>query len=246
MSSMLYVTASGARQLMNAQAVYANNLANANTTGFQADLAQFRAQPVFGPGYGSRAYAVVEAPGLVFDKGAIQTTGRPLDVAVDGDGWIAVQAADGSEAYTRAGNLRISPAGLLVTASGLPVMGDGGPISIPEAQKIEIGADGSISVLPKGQAPTTMAVVGRIKLVAPPHDRLVKGADGLLRMKDGRPAPADARVRLIGGALEGSNVNAVENLIGLIEAARRFEAQVKLMQVAKQNDAAAARLMQLG
>lgn len=246
MDRVVFVVASGAKQLMRAQSVNANNLANVNTIGFQADLANFRAQLVDGPGYGSRAYALGENAGARFEKGTIQSTGRPLDVAVNGDGWIAVQAMDGTEAYTRAGNLRVNINGQLLTGAGHPVMGESGPIVIPEFEKLEIGRDGTISVRPIGQQPSTLAEVGRIKLVAPEHSELVKGEDGLLRTRTGGAAPATTEVTLLSGALESSNVNSVEALVDMIGLARQYEMSVKIMQTAKEMDEQTAQLMSLG
>lgn len=246
MDRVVFVVASGAKQLMRAQSVNANNLANVNTIGFQADLANFRAQLVDGPGYESRAYALGENAGARFEKGTIQSTGRPLDVAVNGDGWIAVQAMDGTEAYTRAGNLRVNINGQLLTGAGHPVMGESGPIVIPEFEKLEIGRDGTISVRPIGQQPSTLAEVGRIKLVAPEHSELVKGEDGLLRTRTGGAAPATTEVTLLSGALESSNVNSVEALVDMIGLARQYEMSVKIMQTAKEMDEQTAQLMSLG
>ncbi len=246
MDKLLYIAASGARQISEAQAVNANNLANVNTPGFQADLTAALAKPVHGPGYDSRVYSQSRDPGVDFAKGQMISTGRALDIAVSGQGWIAVQAADGSEAYTRAGDLRISPQGTLETGRGLPVLGDdGAPIVLPEAQKIDIGQDGTISVLPLGQQANTLALVGRIKLVSPDPAQLVKGADGLLRMRDGRPAEASADVRVLSGVLESSNVSATEALMSMMALARQFETQIKLMETARENDAASARLMNI-
>ncbi len=246
MDRVVFVMASGAKQLMHAQSVNANNLANVNTIGFQADLGNFRAQLLEGPGYESRAYALGEDAGARFEKGAIQSTGRTLDVAVNGDGWIAVQAMDGSEAYTRAGNLRVNINGQLLTGAGHPVMGESGPIVIPEFEKLEIGRDGTISVRPIGQQPSTLAEVGRIKLVAPEQTELVKGEDGLLRTRSGAAAPATTEVTLLGGALESSNVNSVEALVDMIGLARHYEMSVKIMQTAKEMDEQTAQLMSLG
>jgi flagellar basal-body rod protein FlgF len=246
MDRVVFVMASGAKQLMRAQSVNANNLANVNTIGFQADLANFRAQLVDGPGYESRAYALGDNAGARFEKGTIQSTGRPLDVAVNGDGWIAVQAMDGTEAYTRAGNLRVNINGQLLTGAGHPVMGESGPIVIPEFEKLEIGRDGTISVRPIGQQPSTLAEVGRIKLVAPKHSELVKGEDGLLRTRSGGAAPATTEVTLLSGALESSNVNSVEALVDMIGLARQYEMSVKIMQTAKEMDEQTAQLMSLG
>ena len=245
MDRVVFLMASGAKQLMHAQAVNSHNLANANTVGFQADLANFRTQLVEGPGHESRAYATGENAGARFDKGTIQSTGRTLDVAVNGDGWIAVQAADGSEAYTRAGNLRVNINGQLLTGAGHPVMGDAGPIVVPEFEKLEIGLDGTISIRPVGQQPNTLAEVGRIKLVTPPQNELAKGQDGLLRTRTGVPAPAATDVTLISGALESSNVNSVEALVDMIGLARQFEMSVKIMQTAKEMDEQTSQLMDL-
>jgi flagellar basal-body rod protein FlgF len=246
MDRVVFVMASGAKQLMHAQTVNSNNLANANTVGFQADLADFQTQLVDGPGHESRAYSVVEGGGVSYEKGPVQSTGRSLDVAVNGDGWLAVQAPDGSEGYTRAGNLRININGQLLTGAGHPVMGEAGPIVIPEHEKLEIGSDGVVSVRAIGQSPNTLAEVGRIKLVAPERQNLVKGEDGLLRMRDGVPASASTDVTLIGGALESSNVNTVEALVDMISLARQFDMSVKVMQTAKEMDEHTTQVMNLG
>ena len=246
MDRMLYIAADGASQIQKAQAVNANNLANVSTTGFKAQFEALRALPVYGPGYATRVHAQSETPGVDYSPGSVMATGRSLDVAVNGQGWIAVQAPDGSEAYTRAGDLRVSSTGVLETGAGHPVLGDGGPLTIPDAQELEIAADGTVSVLPVGQAPSTLAVVGRIRLVNPPAGELVKGEDGLLRTQNGATAPADASVRLASGALESSNVNSIEALTTMIQLARQFETQVKLMKTAEEADAASAKLMAIG
>jgi flagellar basal-body rod protein FlgF len=245
MDKMLYIAASGARQIFKAQAINTQNLANASTTGFQADLAAMQSMPVFGYGYPSRVFASAQGVGVDPGKGAIQRTGRELDVALSGDGWIAVQAPDGSEAYTRAGDLRVSPSGMLETGAGHPVMGDGGPILVPDSEKLEIGSDGTVSVLPLGQSPSTMATIGRIKIVNPDPQGLAKGEDGLLRMKDGSiPEPA-SDVTLVSGALESSNVNLVEAMTNMIELSRKFEAYVKLLDTARDLDAASSEVMNI-
>lgn len=245
MDKLLYVAASGARQVMEAQAVNANNLANATTTGFQADLAAARAYQLQGQVFPSRVYAESQPGGTDFSKGAIQPTGRDLDVAVDGQGWIAVQAPDGGEAYTRAGNLRISPTGMLETGAGHPVMGEGGPMLLPDAQKVEIAPDGTVSMLPVGQDATVLAVVGRIKVVNPDPTQLQKDTNGLLRMSDGSQAPASNEVKLVSGALENSNVNMVDAMTTMIGLSRQFEANIKLMETARENDSASAQLMRM-
>lgn len=246
MDRMIYLAMTGAKHALQQQRVIAHNLANANTTGFRADLTALMSRPVYGPGWPSRVYSVAQSVGSDLSHGAMITTGRELDIAISGDGWIAVQAADGTEAYTRRGDLHITSGGLLRTGSGALVLGNNGPIAIPPAEKIEIGADGTISVVPIGQPPSTLAVVDRIKLVAPPPGELVKGADGLFRLEGGGTAVADAGVTVVSGVLESSNVNMVESLVRLIDNARRFEAYVKLMETAKRNDKAGQKLLQQG
>lgn len=245
MDRMLYIAADGARQIQTAQAVNANNLANASTTGFKAQFEAIRALPVYGPGHASRVYSQSETNGVDYAPGPLMATGKSLDITINGQGWIAVQAPDGSEAYTRAGDLRVSSTGILETGAGHPVLGDGGPIAIPDAQELEIAADGTVSVLPVGQALSTIAVVGRIKLVNPAEGSLTIGDDGLLRTQDGSSADADANVRVASGVLESSNVNSIEALTTMIHLARQFETQVKLMKTAEDADAASTRLMNI-
>ena len=243
MDRMLYVAMSGAKETLVAQANTTNNLANAGTSGFLADLNQFRSMPVFGGGHPTRVYAMGERPGTSFDQGSVQHTGRDLDVAVEGGGWLAVQARDGSEAYSRRGDLRVDENGLLVNGNGLPVMGNGGPIAVPPFEKIDIGADGSVSIRPLGATAEQLALVDRIKLVAPQYDQMVKGEDGLMRLKDGAVADADPAQRLVSGALESSNVNVVNEMVKMIELSRRYELQVKMMKHAQENANASASLM---
>jgi flagellar basal-body rod protein FlgF len=245
MDRMLYIAMNGAKHTMLAQAVNNQNLANVSTTGFRADLDAFRSQPITGPGYNSRAYASEESTGSNFAQGTIVHTGNELDVAIDGKGWIAVQAPDGSEAYTRAGDLKMTPQGQLLTRDNLPVLGNGGPIALPPADKIELGDDGTISVVPTGQAPSTLAVVDRIKLVNPPLENLHKGIDGLFHTNDGVAPTPDANIQVVTGALERSNVNAIEGLVNMIALAREYETHIKVMAAAKENDQASSQLLRL-
>jgi flagellar basal-body rod protein FlgF len=246
MDRSLYVAMSGAKQTLLAQTANANNLANAQTTGFKSDLEQFRSQPVFGAGYPTRVYAMTERPGTDLSHGAMQTTGRDLDVAINGEGFIAVQGADGKEAYTRAGDLHVTPEGLLQTGAGLQVLGQGGPIAIPPSEKLTIGGDGTISIIPMGTGnATTLVEVERIKLVNPALANLEKLDDGLLHAKDGKPLTADADVKLAAGVLEGSNVNPINAMVDMIELARNFELQTKVMKTVDENAGASARLMQM-
>lgn len=246
MDKALYISMSGAKQSMLAQRAHSNNLANVNTTGFKNDFAQARSMPVYGEHHPTRAYAMTERPGTNFQQGPLNETGRELDVAIKGEGWIAVQAPDGSEAYTRAGDLQTDSNGILRTGSGLAVLGNGGPIAVPPSAKMEVGADGTISVIPLGQPADAIAEVDRIKLVNPDSDTIEKGLDGLVRVKgDNPPAAIDGNVRLEPGFLEGSNVNAVESLTEILSLARQYELHVKVMSTADQNSEAAARLLQI-
>lgn len=246
MDKYLYIAMTGAQQTLRAQAVNTHNLANASTSGYRADLAAFESFLVRdGVTDSARVNAVARGIGFDASAGPIQHTGRDLDVAINGPGWLAVQAFDGSEAYTRAGDLRVSANGVLETGAGHPVVGDGGPIAIPPAESVHIGRDGTVSIVPLGQRANVQAEVGRIRLVNPPPDELARGEDGLFRMRDGSLPPADAAVTLTQGALEGSNVNTTEALINMIELARRYETQVKLLRTAEQNDERAASLMSL-
>jgi flagellar basal-body rod protein FlgF len=244
MDDMLYVAMSGAKETLIAQAAATNNLANATTTGFLADLNQFRSMPVFGAGHPTRVYAMDESPSSNFDHGSVQHTGRDLDVAPKDGGWIAVQARDGSEGYSRRGDLRVDQNGLLVTGNDLPVMGNGGPIALPPFEKIDIGVDGTVSIRPPGAAGNQLAVIDRIKLVAPAFDQMVKGEDGLFRPKDGAEVDADPAQRLVPGALMSSNVNVVSEMVNMIELSRRFELQVKMMKTAEESATAAASIVQ--
>jgi flagellar basal-body rod protein FlgF len=228
-----------------AQASNANNLANAQTTGFKSDLEQFRSMPVFGPGFPTRVYAMTERPGSDFNMGPIQTTGNDMDIAIKGDGWLAVEDSEGKEAYTRAGELQITPDGRLLTGTGTAIFGDDGPISIPPAEKINIGSDGTISIIPAGGNSADLAVIDRIKTVKPDLDNLEKRNDGLMYTKDGQVLQASAEVTLIQGALEGSNVNAVSALVDMIELAKNFELQTKVMKSADENSGVSAKLMQM-
>jgi flagellar basal-body rod protein FlgF len=245
MDKMLYIAMNAAQQTMIAQASNTNNLANANTVGFREDFEQFRSQPVFGEGLPSRVYSQVERISTNYEQGSIRTTGRDLDVAVEGDGFISVLGKDGQEGYTRAGELFQTQTGQLLTREGLPVLGEGGPIAIPPAEKIEIGDDGTISIRAVGDAANALAVLDRIKLVKPDLSQVFKDTDGLIRMKDGTQAPLDATVTLKSGALENSNVDSVGALVNMIELQRKYEMQVKMMKSAADNSASSARLMQL-
>ena len=245
MDKYLYLAMNGAAQAMLAQQNNANNLANISTVGFKATLDHFQSDPVSGPGHLDRVYASNQAGGANLSPGAVTTTGRQLDVAINGDGWFAVQAADGGTAYSRRGDFRIDPAGLLLNGANQIVLGESGPITIPQFESLEIGRDGSISIRAAGQAANTLVGVDRIRLVNPPQDELYRADDGLFRSRNAAELPADASVSITSGALEASNVNAVDAMVRMIDYARFYEQQVKLMKLASENDAASARLMRM-
>jgi len=245
MDRLIYTAMTGAKHALEQQATTSHNLANAATTGFRAQIDQFRAVPVQGAILPTRAFVVDSTTGSDFRSGVIQQTGRDLDVAVQGDGWISVQAADGSEAYTRNGSLKMDENGVLQTHDGLNVMGDGGPLSIPPGRNIAIAKDGTISLVPDGSAATGLTSVGRLKLVNPPAADLVRGDDGLFRLKDGQAADADSKVTLVSGALESSNVNVVDAMVNMISLARAFDMNMKLLQHAENNDSKASQLLSM-
>ncbi len=240
----LYIAMTGANAILQRQTVTANNLANANTTGFRADNAQFSALPVYGQGLPTRVYTATETPSVNFNSGPVVHTGRPLDVAVTGKGWLTVQAPGGHEAYTRDGNLQINGQGILTTATGHPVLGvNGSPISLPPMQSLVIGTDGTVSGVPVGSQPNAVMAINQIKLVNPSEHALQKGADGLFQTSNGKPAPEDGNVVLESGALEGSNVNPVSSMIQLLQDSREFEIQTKLMQTVSQDQQSASQLL---
>jgi len=244
MDRLVYVAMTGAKEILQAQAVNNANLANASTVGFRADLSAFQTQQVTGAGLPSRAYATDASLGWDPSSGSMQTTGRALDVSVRGPGWIAVQASDGSEAYTRAGDLRLDANGMLTTALGNPVLGDSGPITVPPQSALAIGDDGSVSIVPQGQPAASISTVGRIKLVNPPAAQLARGTDGLFRSTGEAPIVADANVRLAPGTLESSNVNLAETMANMIELARNYEVQIKAMKAAEDNASSSSKLLQ--
>lgn len=235
MDRLIYTAMTGASHTLQQQASVAQNLANINTPGFRSTLDTFRSVPIVGEGLPTRAFVVDSTSGTDFTPGVTQATGNPLDVAVDGKGWIAVQDANGNEAYTRNGGLKLTPAGILQTKSGLNVMGDTGPITIPPDTQITVAKDGTISTVPTTSQVNQVVIVGRLKLTNPPEDQLVRGEDALFRTKDGQPADADANVTVVSGSLEGSNANMVESMVNMISLARQFDMQMKMLTTADDN-----------
>ncbi|WP_417504381.1 flagellar basal-body rod protein FlgF [Marinomonas gallaica] len=244
MDRALYLAMSGGTQVMNAQAIHANNLANVSTTGFRSDFEQARSMQVNGDFHPSRVYAMTENPGTNFDTGPMQQTGRAMDVAVQGKGFIAALDATGQEVYTRSGDLQLTVSGQLVTGTGLPVVGAAGPIFLPPLDEIAVSEDGTISIIPQGGDGTQMTALNRLKLVSADPEALTKGEDGLVRTKSGEMLLADNNVQVISGFLEGSNVNAVEEMTSIMELSRRFEMNIKVMNTVRENENASARILE--
>jgi flagellar basal-body rod protein FlgF len=247
MDRLIYTAMTGASQTLNRQAAVAHNLANVSTTGYRAEEHRLRAVQVqsnaIQKGLPTRAFVVDASTHTDFASGPMLYTGRNFDLAVQGSGWMAVQTPDGGEAYTRNGNFELNVNGVLQTRNGLPVQGDGGPISIPPEVKVSVGVDGTISVVPESGAQNIVNVVGRVKLVNPPEADLVRGDDGLFRLRDGGSAPVDERARVASGYTEGSNVNAAEQMVTMISLARQFEMQMKVLTSADANDRAATQIL---
>lgn len=244
MDRLIYTAMTGAKHILEQQANTSHNLANATTNGFRAQLDSFRAVPVINNGLQTRAFVVDSTVGTDFTPGPIQSTGRVLDVAVQGKGWFAVQLEDGSEAFTRNGSFKVSENGVLQTQSGMNVMGDGGPIAIPPDVDLTIGADGTVSAIATTGA-KAVNQLGRIKLVNPPESDLVRGSDGLFRLRNNQPADADTNIKLASGTLEGSNVNVTDAMVNLISLSRQFEMQIKMLQTADTNAQRADQLLSL-
>jgi|TARA_B110000967_G_scaffold206744_1_gene254194 flagellar basal-body rod protein FlgF len=245
MDKFLYLAMNGASQSMLAQTTNANNLANASTIGFKATLNNFQPTPVYGNGQADRVYSTDKGAGADFSQGPLMSTGRNLDVTINGEGWFVVQSTDGSETYSRRGDFHLDSNGILQNGSNQIVLGDGGPITIPEFESLVIGRDGTISIRGAGQSASTLIAIDRIKLVNPDANQLYRGEDGLFRKRDGLPAELDASISLTSGALEASNVNTVSSMVRMMEYARHYETQIKLMNLASENDRASAQLMKM-
>lgn len=245
MDKMIYLAMTGAQHTLYAQQVNANNLANVDTNGFKADIARFKQIPVEGDTFDSRVYVLSETSGTDMSAGALIPTGRDLDVAIKGQGWMSVQTPEGETAYSRNGALKLTADGLLVNSSDQLVLGNGGPISIPPHQKLEIGIDGSISFIPEDSESGASVFLDRILLVNGDKSNMQKGTDGLFRTKDEEALEPDPEVKLASGFIESSNVNAVEAITNMISLARQFEIQLKLMKAAEQNDETAASLLNM-
>jgi flagellar basal-body rod protein FlgF len=244
MDHVIYTAMSGANAAAQRQAVLSNNLANTSTNGFRAELSTYRAVPVRGDGSPTRVMALEANSGHLDTPGPAQRTGRSLDAMATGNAWFSVQALDGTESYTRGGSFEVSPEGTLLSSNGLAVLSDSGsPLSVPAGSDVSIGFDGTLSAKVGNQPPNNM---GRLKLVTPnADDPLKRGTDGLFRSASGDPLPSDTNARVQVGVLEGSNVNAIETMVGMIQTARQFEAQMRLIQTAEANDKSADKLLGL-
>jgi flagellar basal-body rod protein FlgF len=243
MDKLIYTAMTGAKHTLGRQAAVTHNLANATSAGYRAEEHKLRAVPVQSTALPTRAFVVDASVSTDFTPGPVQLTGRVFDVAVQGSGWIALAMPDGSEAYTRNGSFEVNVNGVLQTRSGIPVQGDGGAISIPPDNEVTIAKDGTISVVQSSGARSSASAIGRVKLVNPAENDLVRGADGLFRLRDGSAAPVDDTVAMASGYLEGSNVNVVEQMVTMISLARQFEMQMRMLGNAEQNDRAAAQLL---
>jgi flagellar basal-body rod protein FlgF len=251
MDRLIYTAMTGASHVMERQASLSSNLANTSTTGYRSTVNAFRAVPLVGEGLPTRTFVVNSTTGYDFTPAPLQRTGRTLDVGLNGKGWIAVLLPDGKEGYTRDGNLQVSQNGILQTRSGYPVIDDTGQvrslgqISIPPDSEITIAADGTLSTVPSGATPSQVTTIGRLKLVNPPENQLVRGADGLFRTQNGNPVAADANVTITPGSVEGSNVSAVGAMVDMISIARQFEMQMQMLKTASDDAQQASQLLHI-
>lgn len=233
MDKLLYIAASGAKQDLLGTAVRANNLANAQTTGFRAQLEQARSMPAYGEGLPTRVFAMTESPTNNYETGPMIQTGRELDVAIQGQGWFAVLDKNGNESYSRNGNFQLTADGALSDTQGNLILGDNGPLYLPvPLEKFNVASDGTLTTRPVGAPNTVIEEIGRLKLVNPPSDQIERGYGGLFQMKDGSIAQASGNVKVMSGMLEGSNVNAIDEMVNMISLQRHYEMQVKMMKKA--------------
>jgi flagellar basal-body rod protein FlgF len=245
MDRLIYTSLTAMRGAQARQTATAHNLANANTPGFRADVAGARSLWLSGAALQTRTMSGEEVISADMRPGTRAQTGRALDVALDGDALLSVQAENGDESYTRRGDLQVNGSGLLTTGDGRPVLGPQGPITLPPADSVSIDKEGRVFVVPQGGDPNQPQEVDRLKIVSPAGSEIVKGLDGLFRVRDGGTLPADPDGRVVTGFIEGSNVEATAALVEMIEASRSWDANLKLLADARELDASAAQLMQL-
>lgn len=245
MDRLIHTSLSALRGAMARQSATANNLANANTVGFRAEIANARPLWLNGQTFTTRAHSSEEVLAANMQGGTVMETGRDLDIALQGDALLAVQATNGEEAYTRRGDLQLSDTGLLTTGDGRPLEGEQGPLIVPAADSVSIDRDGTVWIVPTGGDPNQPQRLDRLKLVSPAGSTVVKAVDGLFRVEGGGTLPADPQARLTSKSLEGSNVNATKALVDMIEASRAWETQLKLITTARELDGSGADLMRL-
>jgi flagellar basal-body rod protein FlgF len=245
MDRLIHTALSAMRAVQTRQTVIANNLANASTTGFRAEMVSVRPLWLTGPGLPDRAMASGEVPAADMTGASTNMTGRPLDVALNGDALLAVQAPNGEEGYTRRGDLQLSASGLLTTGDNHPVLGEGGPITLPPADSVRIDKDGTVWIVPPGGDANAPQKADRLKLASSAGSTVIKALDGLFRVPNGGALPGDPEASLTAGALEDSNVNATAALTEMIDASRAWETQIKLMATARDLDTSTAALMKL-
>jgi flagellar basal-body rod protein FlgF len=237
MNTVLQIAAAASRQIETAQAAVTHNLANAGTTAFKADLL-----------YAEQGYSKSGEMGesaVDFSAGNMAYTGRDLDIAIAGDGWMQVITPSGEQVLSRRGDLRIDPNGNLVDATQNQILGEAGPINVPADSQVTIGADGTVSFIPRGETALGTVITGRILLVNPNPDNLTKGLDGKIRADAEANLEPAAEVQLAVGALETSNVNPIASMVQMIELSRSFESHIQTMKSADELDAASAGLMRL-
>ncbi|BBP43068.1 flagellar basal body rod protein FlgF [Thiosulfativibrio zosterae] len=245
MDRMLYISMSGAKEAMYAQANNANNLANANTDGFKQDFNQFRAQHMQGPGWQTRTYSMDERPATDFTPGAVKVTGRNMDVMTPAEGFMAINSPDGKEALTRTASMQVTPEGDLVDINGNPMLNEGGaPINLPPFKDINIGSDGTISVIPADATNNQFVAIDQLRLVKPDTKQLEKDESGFIRYT-GDDNLEQGGVKVLSGALETSNVNTAEALVDMIEFSRKYEMQVKMMKTSKEHSQSSDKLLSL-
>ncbi|MFN3388309.1 MAG: flagellar basal body rod protein FlgF [Allosphingosinicella sp.] len=245
MDRLVHTSLSALRGAMARQTATANNLANANTTGFRAEISSAQSLWLRGAGFEARAQSSQEVLAADMQQGAVSETGRDLDIALEGDALLAVQARNGDEAYTRRGDLKLTDSGLMTTGDGHPVLGEGGPITLPPVDSMRIDRDGAIWIVPAGGDPNVSQQVDRLKLATPAGSQVLKGTDGLFRVPNDGILPADPQARVTPRSLEGSNVQVTTALIDMIEAGRAWDTQLKLISTANEIDTSAADLMRL-
>lgn len=246
MDRLIYTAYSGMSDSVLRQRVIASNMANAQTVGFRAEMLNSQPVTLKGTGLEARAMSEGEVRGASMKQGTMTTTGNPLDVAVSGKVMLAVQADDGSEAYTRRGDLSIDPTGVLVNGDGRPVVGDGGPVTVPLGSKVSIGPDGSVLVADPATPNDPPQAVARLKLASTEGSQIEKGLDGLFRVVGGGVLPADEEAKLDVGTLEQSNVDPTAILVEMVESQRLFDMRTKLVATAREVDERSASLMRLG